>query len=183
MFSLDSHKPDFEKTVEHLKGELAALRTGRATPALIEHIMVDAYGSPMPMKGVASITVPDARTLAVEPWDKGVLTAIEKAIREAGLGLNPVSDGKVLRLPMPALNEQSRKDMIKVMGGKLEDARIVLRRKREEVKETIMSAEKNKQITEDERFRAIEKLDSMVKEYNERIKKMGEDKEKEIMSV
>lgn len=183
MINIQDHKPEFQKVIEHLKKELSQFRTGRATPALIEDIKVEAYGSVMDMKSVGSIQVTDPKTLAVEPWDKNLLKDIEKAILTANIGINPVNDGKVIRLPMPKLTEETRKDLIKVMGKKLEEARVGVRRVRDEVKEKILSEEKEKKIAEDERYRAQDALDKLAAEFNEIVKKMGEEKEKEIMTV
>lgn len=183
MINIQESKSEFQKVIEHLKKELSQFRTGRATPALIEDIKVEAYGSVMDMKAVGSIQVTDPKTLAVEPWDKNLLKDIEKAILAADIGINPVNDGKVIRLPMPKLTEETRKDLIKVMGKKLEEARVGVRRVRDEVKEKILAEEKAKKIAEDERYRAQDALDKMASEFNETVKKMGEEKEKEIMTV
>ena len=183
MFNIQEYKPEFQKVIDHLKRELSQFRTGRATPALVEDIKVEAYGSQMEMKAVGSIQVTDPKTLVVEPWDKNLLKDIEKAILAANIGINPVNDGKVIRLVMPKLTEESRKDLIKVMGKKLEESRVGMRRVRDEIKDKIIAAEKDKKITEDERFRAQDALDKLSAEFNEVVKKMGEEKEKEIMTV
>lgn len=183
MINIQEYKPEFQKVIEHFKKELSQFRTGRATPALVDDIKVEAYGSQMDMKSVGSIQVSDAKTLVIEPWDKGLLKEIEKAIVAADIGINPVNDGKVLRLVMPKLTEETRKDLIKVMGKKLEEARVGVRRVRDEVKEKIVEAEREKKIAEDERYRAQDVLDKMASEFNELIKKMGEEKEKEIMTI
>ncbi len=183
MFNIQEHKPELQKVIEHLKKELSQFRTGRATPALVEDIKVEAYGSQMEMKAVGSIQVTDPKTLAIEPWDKNLLKDIEKAITAANIGINPVNDGKLIRLVMPKLTEETRKDLIKVMGKKLEEARIGVRRVRDEVKEKIVTQEKEKKIAEDERYRLQDALDKMASEFNEMIKRMGEEKEKEIMTV
>lgn len=181
--NLNEHKEAFEKVLEHLKKELSSLRTGRATPALVEDLVVDAYESKMQLKSLASITTSDARTIIIEPWDKTVLKNIEKAISEAKIGLNPVVDGTLIRLSMPQLTEESRKELIKVAQKKLEEARAAVRRAREEVKSEILKSEENKEINEDERFKLQDKLDEMTREYNDKIKGMGEEKEREIMTV
>jgi len=183
MFNIQEFKPEFQKAIEHLKKDLSQFRTGRATPALVDDIKVEAYGSQMEMKAVGSIQVTDAKTLTIEPWDKGLLKEIEKAIVAANIGINPVNDGRVLRLVMPKLTEETRKDLIKVMSKKLEDARVGVRRVRDDVKDKILAEEKEKKIAEDERYRAQDALDKMASEFNELIKKMGEEKEKEIMTI
>lgn len=183
MINIQESRQEFQKVIEHFKKELSQFRTGRATPALVDDIKVEAYGSQMEMKAVGSIQVSDPKTLTIEPWDKNLLKDIEKAIVAANIGINPVNDGKVLRLVMPQLTEETRKDLIKVMGKKLEEARVGVRRARDEVKEKILAEEKEKKITEDERYRAQDALDKLSAEFNEIIKKMGEEKEKEIMTV
>ncbi|MDP2693069.1 MAG: ribosome recycling factor [bacterium] len=181
--STETNKGQFEKTIEHLKGELSGLRTGRATPALVEDITVEAYGVKQQLKTLASISVSDAKTLTIEPWDKSILQAIEIAINNSQLGINAVNDGKLLRLPLPDLTQERRVELIKVLHQKLESARISLRQIRDEIKKEIEHLEKEKDITEDERYKHIDELDKSVREYNEKIKTIGEEKEKEINTV
>jgi ribosome recycling factor len=180
---LESRKEDFTKAVEHLKGELSALRTGRANASLVENILVEAYGVKTPIRGLANITVPDAKTLAIEPWDKSVIKDMEKAIQMANIGINPVNEGTKIRLSMPQMTEENRKEMIKILGQKLESARISLRNVRETVKDEIAKAEKDKKIGEDEKFRFQEELEEFVKEKNEEVKVIGEKKEQELMTI
>lgn len=170
-------------TVEFLKGELSQLRTGRASPALVENIIVDAYGAPMAVKGVASISVTDAKSLAVEPWDKSLMKAIEEGIRNAGLGINPVNDGKVVRIVMPPMTEENRRSLVKIVGQKEEEARIRIRQSREEVRTMIIRAEDSGEIPEDQKFADMESLDHLCKEYNDRLKSVAADKEAEIMKI
>lgn len=180
---VNENKEKFDKVIEYLKGELAAIRTGRATPALVEDLRVEAYNSQMELKGLASISTSDARTLVIDPWDKSVLKNIEKAIRDSNLGLSPVVDGVVIRLSMPQLTEENRRELVKVVNKKLEEARASIRRAREDVKNEIIKAEEDKEITEDERFKMQDTLDEVTRKYNEQIKEIGEEKEKEIMTV
>lgn len=180
---LETHKESFVKIIDHAKADLASLRTGRAHASMVADVLVTAYGVQQPLKALAGITVPDARTIAVEPWDKSIIADIERCIREADLGVNPVSDGRVIRIPMPQMTEESRREMSKTLGQKLELARISLRQFRDEVREKIQGAEKSKEINEDERYRLQDQLDEMVKEFNEQLKTMGEEKEKEIMTI
>lgn len=180
---LQSCKPLFETTIEHLLGELGQMRTGRATPALVENIKVDAYGAPMEMKGVASISVLDAKTLIIEPWDKNLLKAIEKAIHESPIGINPVVDSKVVRLSMPVMTEETRKTLVKAMKEKLEEARVAARAVREKARNEIVEMEKGGELTEDEKFKLLEELDKLTKEYTEKIEEIGGQKEEEIMTV
>lgn len=180
---IESAKPEFQKVVESLQRDLGSLRTGRASIALVEDVEVEAYGSKMPLKGVASLSTPDARTLLIEPWDKSVLKDIERALVAANLGINPVVDGTAVRLMMPQLTEESRKELIKIMKTKLEEYRQRLRRVRDEAKERILAAEREKDLSEDERFRQQELLDKMAGEFNEEIKNIAEKKEAEIMTI
>ncbi len=180
---VQQHKEDFDKTIEHLKHDLQSLRTGRATPMLVEDIMVEAYGGKQQLKAVASISVLDAKTLAIEPWDKSLISAVDAALRQSPLGINPVNDGKLIRLPLPTLTQERRQELIKVLHQKLEAARISVRQNREEVKRLIDKAEKDGVMPEDEKFKQQDFLEKMVKEFNEPIKTIGEEKEKEINTV
>lgn len=178
------HKEEFENGIQHLKRELVGLRTGRATPALVEDVSVDAYGTRQPLKTLASISVTDAKTLTIEPWDKSILLNVETAIRSAQqLGLNPVNDGKLIRLPLPELTQERRQELVKVLFQKLEQGRIAIRQVREEARKMIEEAEEAGDIGEDEKFNQLEALEKMVKEFNERIKEIGEEKEKEIQTI
>ncbi len=176
-------KEQFEKAIEHLKSELTSLRTGRATPALVEDIMVEAYGTKQALKAVASISVADAKTINVDPWDKGLVQAIETAINNSQLGINPVNDGKLIRLPLPELTSERRQELVKVLHQKLEQARIAVRKIREEVRNTIDKQEKAKEVSEDEKYHLQDELEKIVKEYNDRIREIGVDKEKEVTTV
>jgi len=183
MDNLNIYKVDFDKVIEHLKNDITSLRTGRATPALVEDIVVDAYGSKQPLKTLASINVQDAKTLAIDPWDKSVIQAIDTAIRNSQLGINPVNDGKLIRLPLPDLTKDRREELIKVLHQKLETARISIRKVREEIRDDIDKREKNKEMSEDEKYNLQDELERWVKEHNEKIRMIGEEKEKEITTV
>ncbi len=180
---LNECKKEFSAVIDFLRQEISGLRTGRASVAMVDAIMVEAYGSRQPLKGCASITVSDHKTLLLEPWDKGLLSAVEKGIRDSGLGVNPVNDGKSIRLILPDLTADRRKELVKILGQKLEQARISLRKVREEVRERIAKEEKEKTMSEDDKFRLQEELEKMVKEFNELVKTIGEEKEKEIMTI
>ncbi|KPJ86171.1 hypothetical protein AMJ57_00160 [Parcubacteria bacterium SG8_24] len=177
------YRTEFEKVIEFLKAEMAQLRTGRANPALVEGIQVEAYGARTPLVGLASITTPDARTITIESWDKSVVKDIERAILEANIGLTPNVAGQVIRISLPPLTEEGRKDLLKVLGDKLEHARIGIRKVRDEIKSEIVEAEKEKLIGEDEKYKSLEDLDKRVGEWNQKIREMGEEKEKEIMTI
>jgi ribosome recycling factor len=181
--NIEEFKPEFKKPIEHLKNEIAGLRTGRATPALVEDISVEAYGVRQPLKSVASISVQDAKTIAIEPWDKSILVNVEKAVSSSNLGINPVNDGKMIRLPLPDLTQERREELIKVLHQKLEQCRIAIRKVREECRSFVEQSEEDKEISEDEKFKLHDEIEKVVKEHNELIKNIGEEKEKEIKSV
>ncbi|MBU0648679.1 ribosome recycling factor [Patescibacteria group bacterium] len=183
MSIISEHNEEFEKAIEHFKSEISVLRTGRATPAMVENICVEVYGSKMEIKGVASISTPDAKTIIVDPWDKNNLKEIEKAIREANIGMSPVIDQTIIRLNMPPMTEENRKDMVKVLKQKMEQARTSVRLAREKVRDRILKAEEAGEIREDDRFRLQEELDEKVGELNREIEKITQEKEKEIMTV
>jgi ribosome recycling factor len=176
-------REDMIEAVEFLKLDLGQLRTGRATPALVENIIVDAYGAPMAVKGVASISVTDSKSLAVEPWDKSLLKAVEEGIRNSGLGINPVNDGKVVRIIMPPMTEENRRAIVKIIGQKEEEARIRIRQIREEVRTLIIKGEEAGEMPEDQKFADMEALDQLSKEFNEKIKEVTSEKEAEIMKI
>jgi ribosome recycling factor len=183
MSIIDDHKENFSKAIEHLKNEITSLRTGRATPALVEDVMVESYGTKQPMKATASITVQDAKTIAIEPWDKSLIQAIETAINNSDVGINPINDGKVVRLNLPELTQERRQDLIKVLHRKLEEAKIAIRKIREDIREKIQKMEKDKEIGEDEKYKLQEELEKQVKDFNENVKTIGEGKEKEINTI
>lgn len=159
------------------------MRTGRATPALVENLEVDYYGSKTPLKAVAAISSSDPRTLEIKPWDKNAIQPIEKAIQSSSLGLNPVTDRDVIRLSIPSLTEERRKELTKLLGKHLEEARIQVRREREEALKEIDRKEKAKEISEDEKFRQKNEVQKQVDEINKKIEDLGSAKEREIMSV
>ena len=176
-------KPAYEASLEHLQKELSALRTGRATPALVEDVPVSAYDSTMEVKGLASISVLDSKTLVIDAWDKALMPAIEKGIRDAGIGLSPIPDGDKIRIVMPPMTEDNRKQMVKTMKEKVEEARISIRGIREGLRDEVMKLEKEKEISEDEKFKMLDELDKLTSEYNEKISDISSNKEEEIMTV
>jgi ribosome recycling factor len=183
MSLIDDNREEFSKAIEFLKHDISSLRTGRATPVLVEDLPIEAYGMKQPLKALATITVQDAKTIAVDPWDKSVMQAVESGIRASQLGINPVNNGKLILLPLPELTQERRQDLIKVLHQKLENAKIAVRKIREEVKGLVEMMEKDKEISEDEKFKSLDDLEKMVKEYNEKIKEVGEEKETEINTV
>lgn len=180
--NIQEKKELFEKVLEHTKTEIGGLRTNNITPSLVENIKVEAYGASMPLIQLGSISIPEPRQLLVETWDKNILKEVEKALETASLGLAIKNEGNFLRLTMPPLTEETRKQVVKLLSEKLEKGRISLRALRDEVKTEIQKAEKEKTITEDDRFKLQEDLDKMTKEYTDKISEMGEKKEKEIMA-
>jgi len=180
---LSEKKGEYEKALDHFKTELATIRGGRAHPDLVDGVVVEAYGTPTPLKGVASISVPDSRTIQIEPWDASLTTAIEKALKISDLGMNPNVSGKMIRLIMPEMTEENRIRMTKLAKEKAEEARVAIRKVREGIRDTIIKMEKENEMTEDDRFRTQEDLDKMTREFVERVDEMVVDKEKEIMTV
>lgn len=169
------------KSIESLKGDLTKLRTGRAHPSLLEHITVDYYGSEVPLSQVANINVSDARTLTVNPWEKQMVQAVEKAIMNSDLGLNPASAGEVIRVPLPPLTEERRKDMIKVVRQEGENCKIAIRNIRRDVLGDIKSLLKDKEITEDDDRRAHDEIQKITDKFIAEVDKVLEAKEKDLM--
>jgi ribosome recycling factor len=172
-----------QKTVEATKRELQAVRTGRANSGILDRVIVEYYGTPTPITQLAAISVPDARTLVVQPWDKTALAAVEKAIQKADLGLNPVNDGTVIRLPVPQLTEERRKELVKVVKKEAEENRIIIRNLRRDTNDKLKALEKDSKITEDEGKRAHDDTQKLTDKYIAEIDKLLEAKEKEIMEV
>ena len=180
---VDNKKNEFERAIEHLNVEIGQIRTGRANPALVENIMVDYYGTKTPLKQVASINVPESRLLVIQPWDKDSLVNIESAIRDSDMGFNPNNDGQVIRINIPPLTEERRKELVKVLNQKSEDTRISIRNLREEAWKEIQEMEKNGKISEDDKFLGKDYLQKIVDEYNKKVDEIKEKKEGEIMTI
>lgn len=159
------------------------MRTGRASAALVENIRVEAYGQSMDLKSNASVTIPDNKTIQIEPWDKSLVKDIEKALIDANLGMMPNVAGTVIRMVMPPMNEENRKNMVKLVSQRTEQAKITIRNIRESVKTAIQNDEKAKTISEDDKRRQLESLDKVVAEWNAKLDAIAEEKEKEIMTV
>jgi len=168
-------------SIDHFRKELAKLRTGRASIHLFEDIKINYYGQLLPINQVATLAVPDPTMVTIHPWDPNVLETIEKAIRSSDLGLNPINDGRILKVPIPPLDEERRREMAKKVRKMLEEEKTVLRNLRRESKEEIEKMEKEKLITEDEKFDGLEKLQEILDEYIEKLEQMAEAKEKEIL--
>ncbi|HFC09855.1 MAG TPA: ribosome recycling factor [Chloroflexi bacterium] len=166
-----------------LEEDLAGIRTGRATPALVERLEVEYYGTPTPLMQLASISVPEPRQLLIKPFDPSTLRAIERAIMTSDLGINPNNDGKNIRLILPPLTEERRRELVKVVHHRVEEARVAIRNVRRDVKRDLKEFEDEKLISEDERKRAEDQLDDLTKEYIEKAEALGDRKEKEVMEV
>ncbi len=180
---IDEHKAEFQAAIDHYHKELQGMRTGRPSAGLVEGIRLDVYGQSMDLKSNASITIPDNKTLQIEPWDKSILKDIEKAIIDANIGMMPNVAGTTIRLVMPPMTEENRKSMVKLVNQREEHAKITVRNVREKIKTAIQSDEKEKIISQDERTRELEKLDKMVAELNTKIEALTVEKEKEIMTI
>lgn len=180
---IKNSESQFEKAIEFLKEELGKLRTGRANASMVENLQVDYYGAKSVLKQMASITIPEPRTIAIAPWDRDSLVNIEKAIRDSQLNLNPINDGLLIRINIPALNEERRKELVKVLNQSAENARITVRKIRESLWEEIQETEKAGKISEDDKFSGKEKLQKAVDGYNAKIEEIREKKETEIMTV
>ncbi len=171
------------KSVESLKAGLAKIRTGRAHTGILDHVMVEYYGSPVPVSQVANVNLLDARTISVQVWEKTMAGPVEKAIRESDLGLNPIAMGDNIRVPMPALTEERRRDLTKVVRGEGEDAKVAVRNLRREANETLKKLLKDKEISEDEERRGQDEVQKLTDRYVAEIDKLVSQKEAEIMTV
>lgn len=171
------------KSMDSLEHNLGAIRTGRANPAMVEDIQVEAYGSMLPLNQVASISAPEARMILIQPWDKGSMKAIEKAIMTSDLGITPNNDGTVIRLAIPMLNEQRRKEMVKQVHTQVEDAKISVRNIRRDSMQQFKALVSDKAISEDEEKRAHDQLETLTKKFTDMSDSIGKDKEAEVLEV
>lgn len=182
-FSLESLRSRMQKSVESMKGDLAGLRTGRASASLLEPIQVDAYGSMMPLNQVATVTVPEPRMLSVQVWDRSMANAVEKAIRESSLGLNPMGEGQIIRVPLPELNEERRRELTKVAHQYAEQARVAVRHVRRDGIELLRKLEKDGDMSQDEARVNTDKVQKATDETIAEIDTLVAAKEQEIMHV
>lgn len=180
---LSRYRDRMDKAVSALKEEFASLRTGRASANLLDQIMVEAYGAPTPINQVAAITVPEPRSISVSVWDRGVVVSVEKAIRASGLGLNPVVEGQTLRIPIPPLTEERRRDLAKIAAKYAEQQRIAIRNVRREANDDLKKAEKDSVISQDEQKRMESEVQKMTDEAVKRVDEALKTKEQEIMQV
>lgn len=172
-----------EKAVEDFRKELGGVRTGRANVSLLDHIRVDYHGTPMPLNQLGTMTVPEATLIVVTPWDPSVVPMIDKAIRSTDLGLNPTNDGKIIRIPIPALTEDRRKDLVKHIHKVLENHRTAVRNIRRDVKEAVEKLEKEKKISEDDRKRTLDELEKVTHAETKKIEDLSAAKEKEVLEM
>ncbi len=176
-------KVRMEKAVEDFRKELASVRTGRANVGLLDHIRVDYHGTPMPVNQLAALSVPDPTMILISPWDPSAVPLIDKAIRTSDLGLNPASDGKVVRVPIPSLTEERRKELVKHLHKVLENHRTAVRNIRRDIKEAVEKLEKEHKISEDERKRSLDELDKLTHSETKKLEDLSAVKEKEVMEI
>jgi len=172
-----------QQIIDYLRSELATIRTGRAHATLVEDLPVEAYGQKMKLKELAGISTPDPHLILIEPWDKSILPEIEKAIRESPLGLSPAVDEEVIRVPVPPLSEERRREFVKLVRERVEEARQKVRQVRQEAIEEVRRQEKEKEISEDEKFRLQKEIQKQIDEANEEIREVGKAKENEILRI
>ncbi len=181
--NLDDLRRRMKGAIENLKSEFVGLRTGRASVNLLDPVMVDAYGAQMPLNQVATVSTPEARMISVQVWDKSMVASADKAVRNAGLGLNPVVDGQTLRIPIPELNEERRAELTKISGKYAEQSRIAVRNVRRDGMDTIKRLEKDSEISQDEQKSYSDRIQKLTDEMIREIDSLTENKEKEIMQV
>ena len=175
-------KEKMEKAVNNFKQELSRLRTGRATPALLDGIRVEYYGSLTPISQIANISIPDPKLIVIQPWDSSAVSAIEKGIIKSDLGFNPQNDGKIIRVPIPSLTDERRRDIVKLVKKLGEDARVAVRNIRKQVNDALKAKEKEKEIGEDESRRGKEQIQKQTDDFISQVDKLVEAKEKEILT-
>ncbi|HQG30324.1 MAG TPA: ribosome recycling factor [Deltaproteobacteria bacterium] len=180
---MDELKKDMEKTISAMKLALQKVRTGRASIGILDGIMVDYYGTMTPLKQLATLAVPEPRLITIQPWDKGAITAIEKAIMKSELGLTPANDGKIIRVPIPPLNEERRRDLVKMVKKMAEEYRVEIRNHRRDANAMLKDLEKEKEISQDELKSGQDKVQELTDGYIKKVDSMLSEKEKEIMEV
>lgn len=183
MTYLNYAKPKFDRVLEHFKTELGSIRSGRATPALVEQVKVEAYGTLTPLIELASISAPETRVLVVNPWDKGILKDVERALQAANVGASPVVDGQIIRLNFPQLTEERRRDLMKLVTAKVEEAKAAIRRVREEVLKQGKDDKAAGKLREDEFFVLQKDLQKTIDDISDRVKQQVAHKEQEIMTI
>jgi ribosome recycling factor len=180
---MDDAEVRMGKAIDALRRDLATIRTGRASPSLVERLSVDYYGSSTPLNQLAGISVPEPRLLVIQPWDRGSMAAIEKAIRKSELGLNPTNDGQVVRIAIPPLTEERRKQLVKLVHGHVEEGKVALRNIRRDAMAHVKVLLAEKMIGEDDERRAEQQVDELTKRYVSDAERVGKDKEQEVLEV
>ena len=181
--ALSQAKTRMEKAVEDFRRDLASVRTGRANVALLDHIRVDYHGTPMPINQLGNLTIPDPMMIVISPWDPGAVPLVDKAIRTSDLGLNPANDGKVIRVPIPPLTEERRKELVKHIHKVLENHRTAVRNIRRDIKEAIDKLEKDKKISQDDQKRSLDELEKLSHAETKKIEDLSATKEREVMEL
>jgi len=180
---LKESRPKMNLAIDNLKEELSRVRTGRANPVILDGVMVPYYGSSSPISAMASVSVPEANQIVIKPWDRNVLGDIETAIRASNIGLSPINDGQQIRLVLPPMTEERRKEIVGTVKKFGEETKVSLRNIRREIWDKVQTAEKNKEATEDDRYRAEEELNKIINEMNASVEKIVFEKEQEIMKI
>ncbi len=183
MPSISQAREHMDKALDAMRREFSTVRTGKASPALLDTVRVDAYGSKMPLNQVANVSAPEPRLLIVQPWDKSLMGTVEKAIKAAELGLNPSNDGNIIRVPVPALTEERRRDMVKLLHKLAEEGRVAVRHARQEGNKDIKRRESEGEISEDDARREMEQVQKLTDEYIHKIEQLLKAKEAEVMEV
>ena len=176
-----SAQDKMQKSIEVLKHELAAIRTGRASPAILDRVQVDYFGSPTPINALATVSAPEPRLLTIQPWDRQALGAIEKAIQKSDLGLNPTNDGTMIRLVIPPLNDERRRDLVRLVQRRLEDTRVAIRNCRRDAVNSLRKEEREKKVSEDEMKRGQERVQKLTDQFVAQVDEVGKNKEHEIL--
>ena len=176
-------KEGFKKSLDHLQEEYSKLQIGRASGALVEDVLVEAYGSKQPLKSLANVSIPDPKTIQIQPWDKTVLNDVEKAIREADLNLNPINDGSIVRINIPPLTEERRTELAKLVHKMAEETKISIRHARQKAHDQFKQSEKDKEITEDEARNYQKRLQDIVDDFNKEVDTLAKNKESDVMTV
>jgi ribosome recycling factor len=180
---LNESESGMQKAIEAFQRDLAKVRTGRANLSLLDGIKVDYYGSPTPLNQVAALNVADARMITIKPWEKNMIQAIEKAVRQSDLGLNPVADSELIRLPIPPLTQERRQDLVKLLKKMTEDARVAVRAARRDANESLKEFQKDGEISEDDASRGQKRVQELTDKYVARVDEISEKKEKELMEI
>ena len=177
---IDKIKPELDKVIVFLERELSKIRTSRATPSLVEDVVVECFGQKFPLKQLAAISTPEPKQILIQPWDKSYIEGIVSALGKTGIGVNPIVDKDIIRINLPPLTEEYRRNLLRIISEKQEEARKTIRHWREEAWEEIQEKTKNGEIREDDKFRAKDKLQDLIDEYNKKIEELGEKKKREV---